>query len=409
MYMKKIKKFLSIIIFVLTIFLLNSCCLFKKSAGVKIQPPNIIAETNYKGKTYYVEVIKNKQRTNATVWFRADKNKVSPGIDFPALNLEFFKTTPEEAKNALCRFASVLDNYGTTVGCFTAAGAAGCALGMTEGSVAIPMCVTMLANVEPALATCVLGIAGEIASSLGQDLSATAASLGVAIKDANPKDAITASILFGCIATEGRIPSVENGHVVGSATPAPHPTPNPTPNPTPTPQPSPSPNNGGRDREGHEHQEPREHQHPEQQHPEHEQQHEQQHEQEHQQEHEQQHEQQNGNEGCHRLCVLKSSEAHITYLTNYLATVIPAGQKEHSLKKFPIVGDTTTAIRLAESILFKIYGSDAIIDESPYQVNLINGYWIINGTVPANKKDTPSFQIIIDANDGKIIDLIRGN
>ncbi|MGY3212776.1 NTF2 fold immunity protein [Mucilaginibacter sp. HD30] len=40
------------------------------------------------------------------------------------------------------------------------------------------------------------------------------------------------------------------------------------------------------------------------------------------------------------------------------------------------------AIAVAEPILFKGYGKKQIESERPYEVYLINNYWVINGTLP---------------------------
>ncbi len=36
---------------------------------------------------------------------------------------------------------------------------------------------------------------------------------------------------------------------------------------------------------------------------------------------------------------------------------------------------------LAEAALFEIYGEAQIKSEQPYEAYLINGYWVINGTL----------------------------
>jgi hypothetical protein len=72
-----------------------------------------------------------------------------------------------------------------------------------------------------------------------------------------------------------------------------------------------------------------------------------------------------------------------------------------------LITDKTTAIAVAEPILFKIYGKKNIIDERPYECYLINGYWYISGTLPKNRKGGV-FEIIINSKDGKVIKLIHG-
>ena len=59
---------------------------------------------------------------------------------------------------------------------------------------------------------------------------------------------------------------------------------------------------------------------------------------------------------------------------------------------------------LAEPILFNSYGKAQIISEKPYEVYLINGYWVMNGTLP-KKMYGGGFLIIISAKNGKVIKL----
>lgn len=69
--------------------------------------------------------------------------------------------------------------------------------------------------------------------------------------------------------------------------------------------------------------------------------------------------------------------------------------------------NSKTAVEIAENILFPIYGKDNIIKQRPYDVNFIDGYYIINGTFP---KPTigGTFLIIINSKDGKVIKLTHG-
>ncbi len=47
-----------------------------------------------------------------------------------------------------------------------------------------------------------------------------------------------------------------------------------------------------------------------------------------------------------------------------------------------VIPDKETAVAVAEGILFRVYGKDHIVGERPYSVNLIDGYWILCGTLP---------------------------
>src|SRR5438128_5990862 len=47
-----------------------------------------------------------------------------------------------------------------------------------------------------------------------------------------------------------------------------------------------------------------------------------------------------------------------------------------------LVPDKETAIKIAEAILFPIYGEREIRQERPYNVTLTNGFWRITGSMP---------------------------
>jgi len=76
-----------------------------------------------------------------------------------------------------------------------------------------------------------------------------------------------------------------------------------------------------------------------------------------------------------------------------------------------VIKDGETAVAVAEPILFKTYGKDHILGEKPYHVNLVDGYWILSGSLP---KPGPgeyvvggTFLIIFSAKDGRVIKLIH--
>jgi len=75
-----------------------------------------------------------------------------------------------------------------------------------------------------------------------------------------------------------------------------------------------------------------------------------------------------------------------------------------------VIPDVQTAIAVAEPILFKIYGKDQILSEKPYNTSLVDGYWMLSGSLPkSNSSGTYSlggtFFIILAAKDGRIIKL----
>lgn len=72
-----------------------------------------------------------------------------------------------------------------------------------------------------------------------------------------------------------------------------------------------------------------------------------------------------------------------------------------------VIPDAKTAVEISESILFPIYGKDNIIKQRPYDINFIDGYYIINGTSP-KVQIGGNFIIIINSKDGKVIKLTHG-
>ena len=82
--------------------------------------------------------------------------------------------------------------------------------------------------------------------------------------------------------------------------------------------------------------------------------------------------------------------------------------KLHSVFNFkePIIKDSTTAVSVAEPILFGIYGKDNILEQKPYVIHHIDDYWLISGTLHYDVGGT--FFIIIDAKDSKVIKITHG-
>jgi hypothetical protein len=50
------------------------------------------------------------------------------------------------------------------------------------------------------------------------------------------------------------------------------------------------------------------------------------------------------------------------------------------------VPDATTAIRIAEAVWIPIYGQAKLSDEKPFNARLVNGVWIVDGTLPGGGK-----------------------
>ncbi|MCC9019815.1 YbbC/YhhH family protein [Flavobacterium lipolyticum] len=68
-----------------------------------------------------------------------------------------------------------------------------------------------------------------------------------------------------------------------------------------------------------------------------------------------------------------------------------------------LLKDKNTAVKIAESVLFSIYGKQNIIEKRPYEIYFLDKYyWFITGTLPKNSKGG-AFLIIIDARNSKIL------
>jgi len=72
-----------------------------------------------------------------------------------------------------------------------------------------------------------------------------------------------------------------------------------------------------------------------------------------------------------------------------------------------LINDMQTLIKIAEPILFKIYGKENIINERPYEIYLFGDYWIMNGTMPPDMKGG-TFTIAINRKTCKVIGITHG-
>jgi hypothetical protein len=64
-------------------------------------------------------------------------------------------------------------------------------------------------------------------------------------------------------------------------------------------------------------------------------------------------------------------------------------EKDKKIKKAgaltPIIRDEKTAVKVAEAILFKIYGEEQIKNERPYTIGFADGYWVMYVTCPKGR------------------------
>ena len=88
--------------------------------------------------------------------------------------------------------------------------------------------------------------------------------------------------------------------------------------------------------------------------------------------------------------------------TIYADNVDPYGVYD---KKNGIIISPSDASKLAEIVLFPIYGEQSIIKQRPYEVTLINdSVWSINGTL-RDGTEGGTFHMSIDKRDGRILNI----
>ncbi|MGE5943175.1 MAG: YbbC/YhhH family protein [Flavobacteriales bacterium] len=75
--------------------------------------------------------------------------------------------------------------------------------------------------------------------------------------------------------------------------------------------------------------------------------------------------------------------------------------------KFKLIPKKENAINYAEIILFELYGKEKIELEKPYDIQLINDYWIITGTLPKEMVGGV-FEMVFDSWNGKVLMLEHG-
>ena len=74
-------------------------------------------------------------------------------------------------------------------------------------------------------------------------------------------------------------------------------------------------------------------------------------------------------------------------------------------RKGGLAPDKETAIRIAEAILFPIYGEKAIRAQRPYQVTLKDGKWTVDGAPPPPGFVGGSFHIVILQRDARVLEI----
>ncbi len=80
---------------------------------------------------------------------------------------------------------------------------------------------------------------------------------------------------------------------------------------------------------------------------------------------------------------------------------------ERKIMESPLIPKKENAINYAENILFELYGKENIEAEKPYQIHLINDYWVMTGTLPKGMLGGV-FELVFDSWNGKILILVHG-
>jgi len=75
--------------------------------------------------------------------------------------------------------------------------------------------------------------------------------------------------------------------------------------------------------------------------------------------------------------------------------------------KFKMIPKEKRAIEYAEIILFELYGKENIKSQKPYEIHLINDYWIITGTLPKGMRGGV-FELVFDSWNGEVLILEHG-
>ena len=106
----------------------------------------------------------------------------------------------------------------------------------------------------------------------------------------------------------------------------------------------------------------------------------------------------------------QNHESRTSHGPNYAKRELAKAIQDTSSKQIlvdTLIKDNEAATQVSEAILFKIYGKNNILKQKPYEINFINGYWVLNGTLPKNTLGG-TFLIIISALNGQIIKLTHG-
>ncbi len=68
-----------------------------------------------------------------------------------------------------------------------------------------------------------------------------------------------------------------------------------------------------------------------------------------------------------------------------ISSVCAENSKHNFVPENGLVSDENTAIKIAEAVLLPIYG-ESINNKKPFVAKLVDGVWIVEGTLPRNMK-----------------------
>ncbi|MCS3869649.1 hypothetical protein J3D55_002565 [Chryseobacterium ginsenosidimutans] len=96
------------------------------------------------------------------------------------------------------------------------------------------------------------------------------------------------------------------------------------------------------------------------------------------------------------------------YAEKTLNEVLTTNKEHNVIQPNNVIIETPeTAIRVAEPILFGIYGEKNITEQRPYKVSDFKDYYVIEGTLDRHSMGG-TFLIIIKKNNGEIIKITHG-
>jgi hypothetical protein len=84
-----------------------------------------------------------------------------------------------------------------------------------------------------------------------------------------------------------------------------------------------------------------------------------------------------------------------------------SGEAYKTIYLHKVIPDKQTAVAVSEPTLFKIYGKAQIESERPYNIYLIDGYWVAEGTLPKGMFGG-TFLDIVAKNDGRLMIMPHG-